>query len=118
MDWGTHADAQGAGEFALEQRQLLLERLLFQQHPFGILAHQLARLGQGDKLAGAYHQIGADTLFQRGNAGREGGLGDVACFGRFGKMPVFGQLVKVVKLLDVHLVVVEAVEPAIEELIN
>ncbi len=99
----------------MKQRQLLFECLLLQQHPLGILAHQLARLGQGDKLAGAYYQIGANTLFQRGNAGRESGLGDVAGFGRFGKMPVFGQLVKVVKLLDVHLVVVKR---AAEELIN
>ncbi len=45
----------------MKQRQLLLERLLLQQHPLGILAHQLARFGEGDKLAGTHHQIGAGS---------------------------------------------------------
>ena len=86
----------------MKQRQLLLERFLLQQHPLGILAHQLARFGEGDELAGTHHQIGAEVLLQRRDAGREGRLGDVAGLGRPGKMLVFGQLVEIVQLLDVH----------------
>ncbi len=99
---GHYADAQGARQFAVKQRQLLLERLLFEQHPLGVLAHQLARLGEGDKLAGTYHQIRAQVFFQCRDAGRQGRLGDVAGFGGLGKMPMPGQFVEIVQLLDVH----------------